>query len=316
MVNGWAIAALALPGAAAALDLSLPVACTLGDTCYIQQGFDHDAGPGTRDFACGSLTYDGHDGTDFALPTIAAMQAGVDVLAAAPGTVRGIRDEMPDIAQGSPGAPDVTNRECGNGIAITHADGWETQYCHLKRGSIRVQAGDIVQAGTPLGQIGLSGQTEFPHLHLTVRQNGTELDPFQPSTTGICGAAGDDLWSPDVPMPPGGATAAGWATQVPDYGAVRAGTADELIARDSALVLYGLFFGGQAGDQVTITIDGPQGQIVDHTDPVDRAQAIFFRAAGLRAPDGGWPDGDYAGTVALQRNGTTIDSLTIPLTIN
>ena len=31
------------------------------------------AGPGVRDAGCGALTYDGHDGTDFALPTTACL---------------------------------------------------------------------------------------------------------------------------------------------------------------------------------------------------------------------------------------------------
>jgi Peptidase family M23 len=312
----WLLSLLPLPGAAAAFDLILPVDCTLGDSCYIQQGFDHDPGPGTRDFACGRLTYDGHDGTDFALPTIAAMEAGVPVRAAAPGTVRGIRDGEPDVAQGTPGAPDVNNRECGNGVAITHPDGWETQYCHLRQGSIRVAPGDIVQAGTVLGQIGLSGQTEFPHLHLTVRQHGIEVDPFAP-TAQTCGATGDNLWSAPIAMPPGGVADAGWATVVPDYAQVRAGTAAEVISRDSpALVLFGLLFGGVPGDSVSITIDGPEGRIIDHAEPLDRAQAILFRAAGLRTPPGGWPAGLYMGRIALVREGVEIDSRQLVMAMN
>lgn len=68
---------------AGAFDLAFPLACSLGKTCYIQQYADHDASPVARDFTCGGLSYDGHTGTDFALTTLAAMQAGVDVLAAA-----------------------------------------------------------------------------------------------------------------------------------------------------------------------------------------------------------------------------------------
>jgi hypothetical protein len=82
--------ALALPaGAFAQTDFRLawPAACTLGETCHIQQYYDHDAGPKAADFTCGTLSYDGHDGTDIALPTRAAMTAGVEVLASAPGTV-------------------------------------------------------------------------------------------------------------------------------------------------------------------------------------------------------------------------------------
>src|SRR5690606_36681308 len=91
--------------------LLLPVACAPGVDRYVQNYFDHVPGPGVRDPRCGGLTYDGHDGTDFALPTDADLARGVAVLAAAPGTIRAVRDGMEDIPQGRPGAPDVTDRE-------------------------------------------------------------------------------------------------------------------------------------------------------------------------------------------------------------
>jgi hypothetical protein len=317
----------ALP--AAALDLALPVDCTLGADCYIQQLFDHDPGPGVRDFACGTLSYDGHDGTDFALPTLADMDRGVHVLAAAAGTVRGLRDGMPDIAMGSPGAPDIAGRECGNGVVIRHADGWETQYCHLRQGSVRVVAGETVAAGTVLGEIGLSGRTEFPHLHFALRRDGVERDPFAPDApdapaapdgpagvatdTAACAAAGDGgLWIDPPPYRPGGVTAAGFAAAVPDYAAVRAGTVAEPPGRGApALVLWALMFGGRAGDLVELTITGPEGPVLSQTEPLDRPQALFYRAAGRRTPAGGWPAGRYTGTVRLLREGIAIADLTV-----
>ena len=71
--------------AANPLLLDLPVACSVGETCFIQQYFDHDPGPGASDYTCGTMSYDGHDGVDIRLPTVAAMHKGVDVLAAAAG---------------------------------------------------------------------------------------------------------------------------------------------------------------------------------------------------------------------------------------
>ena len=121
----------AYPHGTAAFELAFPVACTPGEDCYLQNLFDHDPGPGAQDAACGALAYDGHDGTDIALPTLAAQQAGVEVRAAAAGTVQGARDGMEDIPQGRDNAPDVADRECGNGVLISHEDGWETQYCHM-----------------------------------------------------------------------------------------------------------------------------------------------------------------------------------------
>jgi hypothetical protein len=307
---------------AQSITLGLPVDCALGETCHIQQYFDHDPGAAAQDFACGPLSYDGHDGTDFAIPTDADITLGVNVVAAAAGTVRGVRDSMPDIAQGTPGAPDVTGVECGNGVVITHPGGWETQYCHLRQGSVRVAEGDQVTEGQVLGQIGQSGMAEFPHVHLSVRQNGVEVDPFAPdrdqsAPVAACGMPiGGTLWAETPAYQPGGIIDTGWATGVPDYAAVRAGTADEAISRESAaLVLFGLFFGGRAGDEVAIRITGPTGIIIDHAEPLDRTQAMLFRAAGLRAPAGGWPEGDYLGEITLLRGGMTVDTVTLPLTI-
>jgi murein DD-endopeptidase MepM/ murein hydrolase activator NlpD len=42
--------------------------------------------------------------------------------------------------------PDAANREYGNGVVIRHIDGFETQYCHLAKGSITVKSGDLVTA--------------------------------------------------------------------------------------------------------------------------------------------------------------------------
>ena len=47
------------------IKLSFPMACELGKSCFVQSYVDLDETAGEQDFACGSATYDGHDGTDF-----------------------------------------------------------------------------------------------------------------------------------------------------------------------------------------------------------------------------------------------------------
>ena len=104
---------------------------------------DLDPGPGFKDYMCGTrLGEDGHSGTDFAIPSLAAMRAGVPVLAAADGRVRNIRDGMEDVSVAVIGQAAIEGRNCGNGLAIQHGDGWETQYCHLRKGSVAVQPGE------------------------------------------------------------------------------------------------------------------------------------------------------------------------------
>ncbi len=175
----------------------LPLLCEPWRSCAVQNYVDHEPSAGVRDYACGSLTYDGHDGTDFRLRSLRAMREGVDVLSAADGTVARARDGVPDVSFRTREEA-VRGRECGNGVVVRHVGGWETQYCHLARGSISVRPGDAVKAGDRLGQVGLSGKTEFPHLHFTVRRDGKTIDPFAfgASTDGC--SAGRSLWDPAV----------------------------------------------------------------------------------------------------------------------
>ncbi len=84
---------IAAEAAKSALGLGLPVACAPGTTCWIANHVD--VAPGGPDFACGARTHDGHEGGDFALRDLAAMEEGVAVLAAASGVVRAGAIEAP-----------------------------------------------------------------------------------------------------------------------------------------------------------------------------------------------------------------------------
>ncbi len=304
------ITSLAAGPVAGDLRLETPVDCTLGVDCYIQQSVDHDPGPGASDFQCGPLTYDGHKGTDFALPSLSAIRAGVDVLAAAPGLVVGVRDGMEDARQIGPDAPDVNGRECGNGVVVQHDGGWETQYCHLKNGSVAVTARDRVEAGDVLGQIGLSGQTQFPHLHLSVRKDGEVIDPFDPDGKLSCNApAHQTLWADNLDMQPGGLITAGFAPEVPEYEAIKQGSAAaDVIAADQPLVVWGYAFGGREGDTLHLRIEGPQGHVMDESTALEKTQSQLFRAVGRRAPSGGWMPGNYVGEIQMIRDGVVLDA--------
>ncbi|MGR3541334.1 MAG: M23 family metallopeptidase [Hasllibacter sp.] len=302
-------AALAAPFALQARDIPLafPVACTLGETCFVQNHVDRDPTGGAADFACGTLTYDGHQGTDIALPSLVAMEAGVDVLAVAPGIVRGTRDALPDISFRDEAAPDLGGRDCGNGVAIDHGDGWTSQYCHLRQGSVAVRTGQRVAGGQVLGQIGLSGLTEFPHLHLTIREDDRVVDPFDRGGAACGGGDPTPLWRDALAYVPSGAISAGFAADLPEWEAIKAGGLETADDADAPLVLWAAFFGGRQGDAVEVTITGPGGTIHRDSVPVERDQAQFFRASGLRAPAGGWPPGRYEGRAALVRDGGTIE---------
>ena len=308
----YRFAALAFLAGAASADeaprLGLPADCTLGQTCFIQQYPDADPGPAAQDFMCEGLSYDGHKGTDFGLPSLAAMDAGVTVIAAAPGIVRGVRDEMADRLY-SPQDDTLSGRDCGNGAVIDHGGGWETQYCHLAQGSLTVASGDVVERGAPLGRIGLSGRTQFPHVHLSLRKDGVPVDPFRPQ--GGCGGPGtESLWIDAPAYQPGGLLSAGLSVTVPEYDAVKAGTAalDALAQEAPSLVAWGYGFGARVGDVMRLTILGPDGKTVfEHEALLSKPQAQYFRAAGKRAR-ALWPPGSYVARAELIRDGTLIDA--------
>ena len=310
---GMLAAALATAPAAPALaeePLRFPVDCQLGTTCFIQNYVDRAPGRGVQDFTCGSLSYNGHNGTDIRLATDAEMHAGVDVLSASSGTVLGVRDGMPDIRPGAAGAPDIKGRECGNGVLIGRADGWRLQYCHLREGSVTVSKGQEVRPGDVLGQIGLSGRTQFPHLHFTVRdQAGRVFDPFDARQQDEACSLPDrrtlwrDLDAGDYQ--PGAPLSAGFSEAVPPYRAVKTGEAaiPTLAPEAPALVFWAHFFGLQAGDRIELDVTGPDGQqIATKTHRMGRDRATQMLAVG-RKRRGDWPAGTYHGEARLVRDG-------------
>lgn len=318
------LALLFLPAAPAAAgdagpdpDLDLPINCQLNKTCYIQHYVDRDPGPGASDYQCGDATYDGHKGTDIALPTLADMLRGVSVLASAPGIVAATRDGMPDVEYSQAVADVVDNRECGNGVLIRHGNGWETQYCHMRKGSLTVRQGDRVNRGDVLGQVGISGKAQFPHVHLSVRHDGKVVDPFGPDTSAACGSDGAGLWIDPPAYRAGGLIDAGFATRVPSYEEVKAGTADEVIAPGAgALVLFFLASNGRTGDEIRLQIDGPGGVVFEQDVTLGRDRAMFFRAGGRRLRADRWPAGRYSGTITMRRDGQELDRKTVNISID
>lgn len=97
------------------------------------------------------------------------QKSGVAVLAAAAGRIMHVRDGMDDVSIRAAAKGSIADKECGNGVLIEHERGWSTQYCHMAKGGLRAHPGDRVSSGQPIALVGLSGDTEFPHVHLTVR---------------------------------------------------------------------------------------------------------------------------------------------------
>ena len=289
---------------------ALPLACQIGRTCEVQHYVDRDPGPAVRDYKCGRRSYNAHDGIDIRILDMAAQRAGVAVLAAAPGRVARLRDGVADVSIRAPGAPPVAGQECGNGVVIDHGNGWETQYCHLAKGSVRVKVGDTVAAGTPVAKVGLSGDTEFPHLHFTVRRTGKVVDPFAPDASNPASCATrKSLWtaaaSRQMSYKAGAILNAGFAGAPVTMQDVENGAVAAPAAGSAYVVAYARAIELEAGDTVEIALTGPGGATLASatTQPLDHDKAQYISLVGKKRPASGWPHGVYTAQVRVHRKG-------------
>lgn len=303
------LAVLAVPALAAAPPprFGLPLACRIGDDCLVQNYVDADPSPAVRDFAGGARSYDGHDGIDFRIASVDRQRAGVAVFAAAAGVVKGLRNSAADRLLGADGRASVAGVECGNGVMIDHGGGWTSQYCHMAQGSIAVVRGQTVAAGALLGRVGLSGATQFPHLHLTVRRDNVAVDPFA--------FAGGSLWAPAAGLAgsyrAGAVLNAGFATgaletaQIVEHGDTPPPRPDTAAP---ALTAFVLAIGLQAGDIIHFDVTAGDGSVLvqrrEAPLPRDKAQWLVF--AGRKRPPQGWPPGPVRAHYRVERGGSIV----------
>ena len=272
---------------------------------------DTDPTPTAQDYACGRSTYNGHKGIDFAVRDMEAVRRGVAVIAASPGFVVGVRDGMKDISFRKIAEAAISGRECGNGVLVQHDNGWSTQYCHMRQGSIVVKKGDGLVAGQVIGMVGQSGKAEFPHLHLQVKQGTTIIDPF----IGLarrkpCGPGAQPLWKPSavalLPYQPTAVYNVGFAIDVPTPEKARNGDYDKVVhPRQAAnLVLWADVFWIHPGDKLVFHLIGPKGKsLFTHEVKTSKLQARRFAYAGLPRTGEKWPSGKYKGEIRLVRGG-------------
>jgi murein DD-endopeptidase MepM/ murein hydrolase activator NlpD len=281
----------------------------------VQSYVDHDLSKASRDYQCGSRTYDGHNGTDIRLLDLGLQRRGVEVLAAATGHVVGARDGMTDISVRTIGKAAIAGKECGNGVVLEHDDGWQTQYCHMAKGSVRVKTGDRVAEGQPIGLVGLSGDTEFPHLHFTVRLAGAIIDPFAfGPALDSCNSGGRSLWASALH-----ARLDYRAREILNYGFSGQPPTMELIEsgdikdhppnrQSGALAAYVRVIGLQKGDEQMLTISGPDASLFsEHASPaLESNKAQYFISSGRNRKTSAWPQGNYAATYRVTRNGAEL----------
>jgi murein DD-endopeptidase MepM/ murein hydrolase activator NlpD len=94
-----------------------------------------------------------HEGLDFTAGT------GTPIFAAAGGIVS-TAEQTPDY---------------GKLVKIDHGSGLETRYAHASK--LFVRAGERVEKGQKIAEVGSTGRSTGPHLHYEIRLAGNPLDP-------------------------------------------------------------------------------------------------------------------------------------------
>ena len=158
------------------MQLSWPQAGVPAQDRFLHRYSDLDPTLGERDWAGGQFTSDNYTGLDLGSTNNAQMDIGVAILAAAPGTVIEVQDGNYDRSHGP--AENITPGGPSNYVIIDHGDGWQTVYDHLRRDSIQVQVGELVQRGDRLGLEGSSGESTRSHLQFGVRHNLLQVETF------------------------------------------------------------------------------------------------------------------------------------------
>lgn len=310
MQNADATETLSLAKVIKRPSLDWPVDCEFGKDCWIYNYVDMipDDGIATDRF-CGARSYDGHKGTDIGVLTVQEMERGVDVIAPADGVVKKTRDGDNDSLKSEEEIEEIKaqRKECGNAILIDHGDGLETIYCHLKKNSITVKPNTKVKAGDKIAQIGLSGMTEFPHLHFGVLVNGEIIDPFTYKTnTQECGASTKGIWSKDIQdsnqrliLNSGGFTDQVIGIKdVYDEGSVK----NTLPQSSNILLFWFSYLGAIKGDSIKIEILDPNLKSFASQEIIqDKTRAQQFYYTGKKISADPLQAGVYIGKVTITR---------------
>ncbi len=113
---------------------------------YLSSSFGWRRNPVTGRYAM-------HEGLDFAAPRGTPIRAASGGVVTEAGRVSGY----------------------GKMVEINHGNGLVTRYAHASK--LDVKAGDIVEKGQVIANVGTTGRSTGPHLHFEVRMAGHPLDP-------------------------------------------------------------------------------------------------------------------------------------------
>ena len=104
-----------------------------------------------------------------------ALGYGDPVLAVAGGRIEAARDGIEESRSISANRAHDAATAPGNYVVLNLGRGKFATYEHLRPGSIRVRAGQLVRRGAILGELGFTGDSTGPHLHFHVSDSASPL---------------------------------------------------------------------------------------------------------------------------------------------
>ena len=69
----------------------------------------------------------------------------------------------------------LTGTPCGHGVTVNHTDGSWTRYCHL---NTLPRTSGWINAGAVVGQLGNTGRSDGPHVHVMHHLAGDKEDSY------------------------------------------------------------------------------------------------------------------------------------------
>ncbi len=152
--------------------LDVPLPGENGKDWVIHHYYDVSEGE-SIDYMGGHKTYPGHRAVDFDSASFEQMDNNMPILAAAPGVVVKIVENVVEDRNRHSGRPPA------NVVWVKHDNGLTIRYAHLKYNSVPVILNQVIHTGDVLGVIGSSGTSSFPHLHMSIFDDDINgYDPF------------------------------------------------------------------------------------------------------------------------------------------
>ena len=281
--------------------LLTPTAGTPYQDWTIVNYVDQDSGANSiQDYQGGSYTYDGHDALDLTTSSFDAMDIGIPIYAAATGVVHDLDDGHADrnTCGGSCTTPP-------NYVILDHGNGWRTSYYHLRKDSVVVKMGQLVQAGDIIGLMGSSGRSTDAHLHFAVTHNGQTVETYNDPSA---------YWYNPLPYAgtQPGALDFGTTDHVPTTAELKERPPERETFPANAfqpVVFWANLHGIQSGDKLSFVWKSPQGKVFQQNTYTSGELRYGWKMDAFTLPfDMFSPTSTIAGqwTVELLHNGTMI----------